>query len=360
MAAPPSRPASDAARTLRLVTLAFAGILAASLVSVFVGVTFYSPVMSAVCVAPWLVGLLVARGLYRRTARRTAETVRLTIDPGPFRVGSVLTGRVDVHVGPRVRARSLEARIWGGEKTDIVQGDATNTVHLQAESKWADTVLSLEPEAGSPAVPAKPSSDPIPPGDYRFRFRYPVSLAAVPTWRGPCAKVRCYVRVTVNLRGLDAVVEEDVPIRPELRRPGRIPGSFQSREVLRIAPAPTLLVSLENQETIPGGHLRGQVTLAGPGIQDVRGLRVRLQERQVARAGGEVDQRDAMLAEVQIPPPVSAGVPVPFQLTVPAQVRPHAQGRISLLSHMVQVTADLPLARDVTAVGEVIVRDAWE
>ena len=107
------------------------------------------------------------------------------------------------------RVRSLQVRVWGGERTKVTVRYGKHSTTFVEESAWIDRDLDLVPEGVASSVADWGQKDTqMPPGTYRYRFEVAIPDNATPCWTGYDARVFAFIRARADFSlGIDAVQE---------------------------------------------------------------------------------------------------------------------------------------------------------
>jgi len=331
----------------------FFGLLIVGIITVAVSPAGGSPILTAICIGPFLTGFLIAAAYYIRTRKVSRETFTLALDADSVRPGDKVSGTIALHPTRPIRLRSIEAKIWGGEKTSVTVSRGDHSVTYTQEDPWVDETLEVAPQGLAATVGlGRPGGEPLPPGEYFHRFEFQIPGNAIPSWSGSSAKVRCLVKVRIVIeRGLDAVQEAEVRVLPKLRRAERTPWTF--------GPLIGLQVTLESRELSAGDVIVGSIAVIGMEGKKIRGIRVRLIEEEWAIAKGCQSRRRKTLAETTVSVQALHSTAIPFQLPIPPDARPSIVGVISSLRYLVQIHADIALGRDTVAEGVIDILPPW-
>ena len=332
-------------RTALVAVVFFFVLLIFGIIAVAWGLAGGSLLLTSICIGPFLVGFLIAMVYYIRTRQVSSETFVLALDADSVRLGDKISGTVALHPTRPIRLRSIEAKIWGGEKTSVTVNYGKQSVTYTQAAPWVDEPLEVVPQGLAATMGfGRPGDEPLPPGEYLHRFEFQIPENAIPSWSGPSAKVRCLVKVRIVIeRGLDAVQEAEVRVLPKQKHAERTPWTF--------GPLIGLQVSLESRELSAGDIIVGRIAMMGTEGKRIRGIRVRLFEEEWAIAKGVQARHRKTLAETDVSVLAQDSNAIPFQLTVPSDTRPSIVGAISSLRHLVQAHADIALGRDTVAEG---------
>ena len=347
----------DAKAIAGFARIAFTSLLILAFVAVALGATGYSVFLSLACLVPLLVGFLLAWFTYLRARSISRESLRLELERDKLRPVEILRGSVILTLDRPRHMRSLQVRVWGGERTKVtVNYGKSRTTYVQ-EFAWIDRDLDLVPEGLAASAVVQGGGDaPLPPGTYRYRFEASIPDNAVPSWSGYDARVFSFVRARAYFsRGLDATQDKDFIILHPFSDDEKKPNIFGIEKQKLLSGTQEIQVSLDSRSARQGGTISGRVSISLENPKKVRGVQVQLAEREWATAKGHRSTHVQIRSSHSIP--VAGGYVgmLPFILPVPEDVRPSVRGSISNLGHLLRVKLDIKLGTDVFAEDTVVI-----
>ncbi len=256
--------------------------------------------------------------------------------------GDVVIGDVLLEVTQPAETRGLSLDILGREGIVVErrQGDSTVAYRSQAD------ILAWR----QPLAPAGV----LPPGAYRFPFRFQIPESALPSYAGTYASV-----------GYDLTARLDVPWWPDAtyRRPFYV---YYARESVRTfsrpvrfrsgGGGPEVYVEIDGDRFFSRELIGIRITILRLGEAHVRRVYVRLVGGESATVQGYTVATTTYRSEVEIPIGViRVGTPFTFEIPIPAEVPSSYRGTYSYYSYVLQVGLDIAWAADLVAQTPIVI-----
>lgn len=270
--------------------------------------------------------------------------IRVRLPRNAYYTGEVVEGEVEVETTREAPCNGLYLDFAGSEKTEITRGSGEDS-HTYRSS--GDLVAWRLPLRGP---------GPIPPGAYRFPFRFQVPFDALPSYQGRHANVSYALTARLDVPlWLDTVWTGEVFVfydRPSVRHVAR-PVRFRSGDA---GSGPEVYVELDGDRFFARELIGCRITLTRLGDARVRRVYVRLLGQEWARADGQEEFADTYRHEVPIPSEaVRLGIPFEFEIPIPADVPSSYRGVHSYHSFALEVHLDVAWATDIVARTPIVI-----
>ena len=257
-------------------------------------------------------------------------------------MGDVIGGTVVLELTRETASRGLYVDFTGKEETQITRSSGKQTVTYRSEATLVTWRLPLQ------------GATTIPPGTYRFPFRFQIPLQGLPSYRGPHAMVRYVLTARLDVPlWLDTVASEEIFVfydRPSVRTYSE-PVRFRSG-----GDGPEVYVELDGDRFFARELLGCRITLLRTGDHRIRRVYARLLGAEFAQAQSQHEQSTTFRTEVDVPSDqVRLGVPFTFEIPIPADVQSAYRGTYSYYSYMLQIGLDIAWGFDLVAQTPIVI-----
>jgi hypothetical protein len=341
----------DRSKSASILATMFFGALMGTAIIFFGGSKSYPPIISTTCVMIPLMGFIICTFFLFRLKWMSSDVPRILFDVDSARPGDKITGRIELNVPRKLRIGTIVARAWGGEEVRFTESAGEGEVVYAEKAAWMDRELDLTAQGLTAALALGTLEDKsLAPGTYSYGFAFQLPLDVFPSLQGSYVKMRCVVMLRIAIiHDVDVLAESTISVKWRGRYPDTIPVDFRSEKSLGASGVPILQVSLDSMESAPGGMVKGRVTFSDFDLTRVRGTRIRLVEREWVKAQGHETVTRRVLAETTLPAPGSPLQTMQFNLSVPADAHPSITGKISKLTHFIQVRMNVAFGKDALA-----------
>lgn len=259
-----------------------------------------------------------------------------------YYMGDVIEGTVVLELTRETASRGLYVDFTGKEETQITRSSGKQTVTYRSEATLVTWRLPLQ------------GATTIPPGTYRFPFRFQIPLQGLPSYRGPHATVRYVLTARLDVPlWLDTVASEEIFVfydRPSVRTYSE-PVRFRSG-----GDGPEVYVELDGDRFFARELLGCRITLLRTGDHRIRRVYARLLGAEFAQAQSQHEQSTTFRTEVDVPSDqVRLGVPFTFEIPIPADVQSAYRGTYSYYSYMLQIGLDIAWGFDLVAQTPIVI-----
>ena len=257
-------------------------------------------------------------------------------------MGDVIEGTVVLELTRETASRGLYVDFTGKEETQITRSSGKQTVTYRSEATLVTWRLPLQ------------GATTIPPGTYRFPFRFQIPLQGLPSYRGPHATVRYVLTARLDVPlWLDTVASEEIFVfydRPSVRTYSE-PVRFRSG-----GDGPEVYVELDGDRFFARELLGCRITLLRTGDHRIRRVYARLLGAEFAQAQSQHEQSTTFRTEVDVPSDrIRLGVPFTFEIPIPADVQSAYRGTYSYYSYMLQIGLDIAWGFDLVAQTPIVI-----
>ncbi len=272
----------------------------------------------------------------------TPRFISVEIPRNSYYLGDVLEGTVVLETTKETPSRGLYVDFSGKEATAITRSQGKSSVTYRSEASLVSWRLPLQGEGT------------VPPGTYRFPFKFQVPLQGLPSYQGTHAKV-AYVltaRLDVPL-WLDTVWSQELFVfydRPSVRTYSQ-PVRFRSG-----GDGPEVYVELDGDRFFAREMIGCRITLLRTGDHRIRRVYARLLGAEFAQAQSQHEEVTTFRTEVDVPAErVQLGVPFTFEIPIPAEVQSAYRGTYSYYSYMLQIGLDIAWGSDLVAQTPIVI-----
>jgi hypothetical protein len=259
-----------------------------------------------------------------------------------YYTGDILEGTVVLETTKETPSRGLYVDFTGKEETQITRSTGKTTVTYRSEATLVTWRLPLQGEAT------------IPPGAYRFPFRFQIPLQGLPSYQGRHATVRYTVTARLDVPlWLDTVWTGEIFVfydRPSVRTYSQ-PARFRSG-----GDGPEVYVELDGDRFFAREMIGCRVTLLRTGDHRIRRVYARLVGAEFAQAQGQHEESTIFRTEVDVPADqIQLGIPFTFEIPIPAEVQSAYRGTYSYLSYVLQIGLDIAWGFDLVAQTPIVI-----
>ncbi len=256
--------------------------------------------------------------------------------------GDVVEGTVVLETTKETPSRGLYLDFTGKEETQITRSSGKSSVTYRSEAALVTWRLPLQGEAA------------IPPGTYRFPFKFQVPLQGLPSYQGRHAVVKYTLTARLDVPlWLDTVWEGELFVfydRPSVRTYSQ-PVRFRSG-----GDGPEVYVELDGDRFFARELIGCRITLLRAGDHRIRRVYTRLLGMESAQAQSQHEDTTTFRTEVDIPAEqVRIGVPFSFEIPIPGEVQSAYRGTYSYYSYMLQIGLDIAWGFDLVAQTPIVV-----
>lgn len=259
-----------------------------------------------------------------------------------YYTGDVVEGTVVLETTKETPSRGLYVDFSGKEATAITRSSGKSSVTYRSEATLVSWRLPLQGEGT------------VPPGTYRYPFRFQIPLQGLPSYRGPHAKVEygLTARLDVPL-WLDTVWSSEVFVfydRPSVRTYSN-PVRFRSG-----GDGPEVYVELDGDRFFAREILGCRITLLRTGDHRIRRLYAQLLGSEFAQAQSQHEQVTTFRTEVDVAADqIKLGIPFTFEIPIPADVQSAYRGTYSYYSYVLRVGLDIAWGADLVAQTPIVI-----
>ena len=259
-----------------------------------------------------------------------------------YYTGEVLDGTVVLETTKETPSRGLYVDFRGVERTEITRSAGKTTVTYRSEAPLATWRLPLQGETR------------IPPGTYRFPFRFQIPPTTLPSYQGRHASVRYTLTARLDVPlWLDTAWSGEVFVfydRSSVRTYSQ-PVRFRSG-----GDGPEVYVELDGDRFFARELIGCRITLLRTGEHRIRRVYARLIGAEFAQAQGQHEETTTFRTEVDVPADqIKLGVPFVFEIPIPGEVQSAYRGTHSYYSYILQVGLDIAWGFDLVARTPVVI-----
>lgn len=259
-----------------------------------------------------------------------------------YYMGEIVEGTVVVETTREVPSRGLCLDIVGRESTEITRSSGKSSVTYRSHADVCAWRLPLQGETT------------VPPGTYRFPFRFQLPLEGLPSYEGRHAFVRYVLEARLDVPlWIDTVWKGELAVfydRPSVRTFSN-PVRFRSG-----GDGPEVYVELDGDRFFARELIGCRITILRLGDRRVRRVYVRLIGGEYARAENQEETTTTFRSEIEIPMDrIQVGIPFTFEIPVPADAPSAYHGRYSYYSYVLQVGLDIAFAYDLVAQTPIVI-----
>jgi Arrestin (or S-antigen), N-terminal domain len=273
------------------------------------------------------------------------KTIEVELPRTSFFTGDVVEGTLVVETTKEVNSRGIYLDFLGRERTQITRSAGKTTVTYTSHNDFAVWRMNLQ-GAGS-----------IPPGTYRFPFKFQIPQAGLPSYTGRNAWVTYALEARLDVPlWLDAVWKGGLYVfyeRSSVRTFSQ-PVRFQSGDT---GPqGPQVYVELDGDRFFARELIGCRITLLRLGEHRIRHLYARLTGGEFARAQSTTETSTTYKNEVDIPMEnIQVGVPFTFEIPIPAEVQSAYRGMYSYYNYLLTIGLDISWASNLEATTPVVI-----
>ncbi len=259
-----------------------------------------------------------------------------------YYMGEVLEGTVVLETTRETPSHGLYVDFAGKEETQITRSSGKSSVTYRSEAGLVAWRLPLQGEAS------------IPPGTYRFPFKFQIPPQGLPSYTGRHAAVKYVLTARLDVPlWLDTVWTDEVFVfydRPSVRTFSQ-PVRFRSG-----GDGPEVYVELDGDRFFARELIGCRITLLRLGDQRVRRVYVRLIGGEFARAQSQEETSTIFSTEVDIPMDrIQLGIPFAFEIPIPGEVQSAYRGTYSYCSYILSVGLDIAWGADLVAQTPIVI-----
>lgn len=270
------------------------------------------------------------------------RSISVELPQNAYFMGDIIEGTVVIETTKETQSRGLSVDFTGKEDTEITRSSGKQSVTYRSSATLVSWRLPLQGEGA------------IPPGTYRFPFKFQIPLQGLPSYAGQHAKVRYVLtsRLDVPL-WLDTVWSGEIFVfydRPSVRTFSQ-PVRFRSG-----GDGPEVYVELDGDRFFAREMVGCRITLLRTGDHRIRRLYARLIGAEFARAQSQEEQATTFRTEVDVPAEqIQLGVPFTFEIPIPADIQSAYRGTYSYYSYILQVGLDIAWGADLVAQTPIVI-----
>lgn len=251
-------------------------------------------------------------------------------------LGDIVEGTVVLETTKETPSRGLYVDFSGKEATAITRQQGKSSVTYRSEAALVAWRLPLQGEGT------------VPPGTYRFPFKFQVPLQGLPSYQGPHAKVAYTLTARLDVpMWLDTVWSQELFVfydRPSVRTYSQ-PVRFRSG-----GDGPEVYVELDGDRFFARELIGCRITLLRTGGHRIRRLYARLLGAEFAQAQSQHEEVTTFRTEVDVPADrIRLGVPFTFEIPIPGDVQSAYRGTYSYYSYVLQIGLDIAWGADLVA-----------
>lgn len=259
-----------------------------------------------------------------------------------YYTGDIVEGTVVLETTKEAPSRGLYVDFSGKEETEITRSTGKSTVTYRSEAPVAIWRLPLRGEG------------PVPPGTYRFPFKFQIPPNGLPSYAGRHARIKYTLTARLDVPlWLDTVWSEEVFVfydRPSVRTFSQ-PVRFRSG-----GDGPEVYVELDGDRFFARELVGCRITLLRMGDHRVRRVYARLLGAEFAQAQSQHEETNTFRTEVDVPADqIRLGVPFTFEIPIPADVQSAYRGTYSYYSYMLQIGLDIAWGFDLVAQTPIVI-----
>ncbi len=259
-----------------------------------------------------------------------------------YYMGEVIEGTVVLETTKETPSRGLYVDFSGEEATEITRSAGKQTVTYRSEASLVSWRLPLQGEAT------------IPPGTYRFPFRFQIPLQGLPSYEGRHAHVRYVLSARLDVPlWLDTVWNGEVFVfydRPSVRTFSQ-PVRFRSG-----GDGPEVYVELDGDRFFAREMIGCRITLLRTGEHRIRRLYARLLGAEFAQAQSQHEDTTTFRTEIEVPADqIQLGLPFTFEIPIPGDVQSAYRGTYSYYSYALQIGLDIAWGADLVAQTPIVI-----
>ena len=271
-----------------------------------------------------------------------ARRVFLELSRTAFFTADVVEGTVVVETGGETASRGLYLDLLGRERTEITRSAGKTTVTYRSHDDFAAWRMNLQ----GPGT--------LPPGTYRFPFRFQIPPHGLPSYEGRHAWVSYTLEARLDVPlWPDAVWKETLYVyydRPSVRTFSQ-PVRFRSG-----GEGPEVYVELDGNRFFARELIGCRITLLKLGPHRVRRVYARLTGGEFAQAQSTTETTTTFKTEVDVPmEAIRLGVPFTFEIPIPGDVPSAYRGRYSYYSYLLTIGLDIAWAADLVATTPIVI-----
>ncbi len=241
-----------------------------------------------------------------------------------------------------VPSRGLYLDIQGRELTQITRSTGKNSVTYRSQNDFVTWRLPLQGETT------------VPPGAYRFPFKFQIPMAGLPSYSGRHAWVRYTITARLDVPlWLDTVWEGEIYVFYERQsvRTFSAPVRFRSG-----GDGPEIYIELDGDRFFARELIGCRITLLRLGDQRVRRVYARLVGGEWAQAQSQHEMSTTFQSEVDVPmEQIRVGVPFTFEIPLPADVQSAYRGAYSYYNYILYVGLDIAWGFDLVAQTPIVI-----
>jgi Arrestin (or S-antigen), N-terminal domain len=254
----------------------------------------------------------------------------------------VIEGTVVLETTSDVASRGLYVDFTGTEATEITRQTGKTSVTYRSQATLVQWRLPLRGE------------ERVPPGTYRYPFKFQIPAQGLPSYAGRHANVRYILSARLDVPlWLDTVWKTEIFVfydRPSVRTYAQ-PVRFRSG-----GEGPEVYVELDGDRFFARELIGCRITLNRTGNSRIRKVYVRLIGGEWARADGQQETTETYRTELDVPmEKIQVGVPFAFEIPIPADVASSYRGTYSYYSYVLHVGLDIAWGFDIIAQTPVVI-----
>lgn len=259
-----------------------------------------------------------------------------------YYTGDVIEGTVVIETSREVDCRGLYVDFTGKEDTAITRSAGKSSVTYRSSATVVQWRLPLRPEG------------PVPPGTFRFPFRFQTPLQGLPSYAGRHANVKYILTARLDVPlWLDTIWDSEIFVfydRPSVRTYAQ-PVRFRSG-----GDGPEVYVELDGDRFFARELIGCRITLNRAENARIRRVYTRLIGAEWARADNQQETTETYRTEVSVPmEQIHVGVPFTFEIPIPAEVSSSYRGTYSYYSYILQVGLDIAWGFDIIAQTPIVI-----
>lgn len=259
-----------------------------------------------------------------------------------YYTGDIIEGTVVVETTKDTPSRGLYVDFTGKEETQITRSTGKSSVTYRSEATLVTWRLPLQGEGT------------VPPGTYRFPFKFQIPLQGLPSYQGRHAVVKYVLTARLDVPlWLDTVWSDEIFVfydRPSVRTYSQ-PVRFRSG-----GDGPEVYVELDGDRFFAREVMGCRITLLRTGDHRIRRLYARLIGAEFAQAQSQHEETTTFRTEVDVPAEqIKLGIPFTFELPIPGDVQSAYRGTYSYYSYVLQVGLDIAWGFDVVAQTPIVI-----
>ncbi len=267
----------------------------------------------------------------------TVELPRLS-----YYTGEVIEGTVVIETTSEAKSRGLYVDFTGTEETQITRQSGKTSHTYRSMATLVQWRLPLRGE------------EPVPPGTYRYPFRFQIPEQVLPSYTGRHASVKYILTARLDVPlWLDTVWNTEIFVfyaRPSVRTYAQ-PVRFRSG-----GEGPEVYVELDGDRFFARELIGCRITLNRTGNARIRKVYTRLIGGEWARADGQQETTETYRTELDVPmEKIQVGVPFAFEIPIPADIASSYRGMYSYYSYILHVGLDIAFGFDIVAQTPIVI-----